>query len=441
MLEVRNGRSPIAVATILLITFLLVLGLGGTSSALVPCGLDPNFPTLGAGGVLVSDLGGEDLANGVAIRPGGSVVVAGSSFDEMMAAQYAPDGTLDPGFGTGGVVRIPTPSSVAADVALQPDGKVVLAGRAFGAVSKTSLFDIAVARLNPDGTPDASFGGGDGVVHLDLQGQQNEATAVALDSAGRIVVAGRTWIVGGNSDAVVVRLLPDGSLDASFGRRGVVVLDLRSDSDIANGLAVQADGALVVAGSFQPSVLTAWLARLRPDGARDRQFGRMGLVTPSVSGAWFDVTVQRDGRIVTAGQSALLSLATGGQAFDLTVARYLPDGTADAGFGGPGGMATVRVDPGGALHGQAFGVVVRADGTILAVGAATATNVSDMVAAALLADGTPDARFGSNGVVLHRDPGGSNGALQDVALGSDESALAAGSVGADSALARFTPCG
>ena len=86
-------------------------------------------------------------------------------------------------------------------------------------------------------------------------------------------------------------------------------------------------------------------------------------------------------------------------------------------------------------------MAVRADGTMLAVGAATATNVSDMVAAALLADGTPDDRFGSGGVVLHHDPGGSNSALQDVALRFDGSALAAGYVGADSALARFTPCG
>jgi uncharacterized delta-60 repeat protein len=440
MSTARSERSPIAVGTILLVTFLLVLGLHGTSSALVPCGLDPAF---GASGVLASDLGGDDLANGLAIRPGGSVVVAGSSFDQMMAAQYAPDGGLDPGFGTGGIVRIsrdPTLSSTASDVALQQDGKVVLAGRELGAVSRSSLFDIAVARLNPDGTRDASFGGGDGVVYLDLQRQQNEATAVALDSAGRIVVAGRSWVVGGNSDAVVVRLLPDGSLDSSFGKQGVVVLDLRSNFDIANGLAVQADGALVVAGSYRPSVLTPWLARLRPDGTRDRRFGRMGLVTPSISGAWYDVAVQRDGRIVTAGEVALFTIATGGQAFDLTVARYLQDGTADTGFGGVG-MATVRVDPSGVLHGQATGVAVHADGTILAVGAATATNVSDMVAAALLADGTPDARFGSGGVVLHHDLGGANSALQDVALRSDGLALAAGYVGANSALARFTPCG
>src|SRR6266498_1523880 len=408
----QSRRSWVAVTTILLATLVLVLAPAATSSALVPCGLDPAF---GAGGVLVSDLGGDDYANGLAVRPGGSIVVAGSSYDEMMAAQYGPDGTLDPSFGTAGVVRIshdPTLGSTASDVALQQDGKVVLAGREFGAVSGSSLFDIAVARLNPDGTRDTSFGGGDGVIYLDLQGQQDEAAAVAVDSAGRIVVAGRSWVVLGNSDAVVVRLLPDGSPDPSFANQGVVVLNLRTDFDAAYGLALQADGALLVAGSYQPSVLTPWLARLHADGTRDRRFGRKGLVIPKVSGAWYDVTVQADGRIVTAGQ--LLA--------DLAVARYLPDGKADGSFG-------------------AGGVAIHADGTILAVGAATATSVSDMAAVALLADGTPDARFGSGGVVLHHDPVGWNSALQDVALLPDGSALAAGYVGYDSALARYTPCG
>src|SRR6266511_1337244 len=372
----QSRRSWVAVTTILLATLVLVLAPAATSSALVPCSLDPAF---GAGGVLVSDLGGNDYANGLAVRPGGSIVVAGSSYDEMMAAQYGPDGTLDPSFGTAGVVRIshdPTLGSTASDVALQQDGKVVLAGREFGAVSGSSLFDIAVARLNPDGTRDTSFGGGDGVVYLDLQGQQDEAAAVAVDSAGRIVVAGRSWVVLGNSDAVVVRLLPDGSPDPSFGNQGVVVLNLRTDFDAAYGLALQADGALLVAGSYQPSVLTLWLARLHADGSF-----------------------------------------------------------------GAGGVATVKVDPSGFLHGQAMGVAIHADGTILAVGAATATSVSDMAAVALLADGTPDARFGSGGVVLHHDPVGWNSALQDVALLPDGSALAAGYVGYDSALARYTPCG
>src|SRR6266568_595533 len=178
----QSRRSWVAVTTILLATLVLVLAPAATSSALVPCGLDPAF---GAGGVLVSDLGGDDYANGLAVRPGGSIVVAGSSYDEMMAAQYGPDGTLDPSFGTAGVV------------------------------------------------------------YLDLQGQQDEAAAVAVDSAGRIVVAGRSWVVLGNSDAVVVRLPPDGSPDPSFGNQGVVVLNLRTDFDAAYGLALQADGALL----------------------------------------------------------------------------------------------------------------------------------------------------------------------------------------------------
>jgi hypothetical protein len=100
-------------------------------------------------------------------------------------------------------------------------------------------------------------------------------------------------------------------------------------------------------------------------GRSDRRFGHKGLVIPKVSGAWYDVTVQADGRIVTAGQ--LLA--------DLAVARYLPNGRADGSFGA-GSVASVKVDPSGFLRGQAMEVTIHADGTILAVGAHRALSAS-----------------------------------------------------------------
>jgi uncharacterized delta-60 repeat protein len=388
-------------------------------------------------GLLVSDLGtGDELARGVAALPGGAALAAGEAGHAMTAARYLPDGTLDPAFGGGdGIAHVshdPVYASAAYDVAVQPDGKVVLAGVAAFAASGSSGYDIAVARLNPDGTRDASFGGGDGAVYLDLQGQHDWAMAVAINGVGRIVVAGHSDPFAGNaSEAVVLRLLPDGSLDPSFGNQGVVVIDLRADQEVAYGLALQADGAILAAGAYGQlgSGGSPWLARLRADGTRDRRFGRKGVVTPSAFGSWYDVTVQPDGRIVTAGEVLL----------KLTVARYLPNGQTDASFG-TGGMTSVQVDPNGFLSGRAAAVATRADGTILAVGDATATNVSDMVAVSLLANGTPDARFGSGGVVYQHDPSGWNSSLQDVALLPDGSALAAGYLGYDWALARYTPC-
>jgi uncharacterized delta-60 repeat protein len=404
--------------------------LGPAGPALAQCGPDPAFD---GDGVLVTDLGSVDeWAHGVAALPDGAAIVVGESGRRITAARYLPDGTLDPAFGTGGVVQIfhdDVFSSGAHDVAVQPDGKLVLAGAAFAAVSGSSIYDIAVARLNPDGTRDTSFGGGDGVVYLDLQGRQDRAAAVAVDGAGRIVVAGHTQVVQGNSDAVVVRFLSDGSMDSSFGSQGVVVLNLRTDFDTAHALALQADGALLVAGSYQSQVMTPFLARLHGDGTRDRRFGRKGVVTPMGSGAWHDVTVQPDGRIVTAGELQA----------DLAVARYLPNGTADGSFGA-GGVATVEVDPTGFLLGRAGAVAVRADGGILAAGAAWTTNHSEMATVALTAGGAPDSRFGQGGVVRHQDPSGWMSGLEDVALRPDGSALAVGYLGYDWALARYTPC-
>ncbi len=430
MLGRRRSLVLIALTSALIGLFVFV---GPAGSALAQCGPDPAFDS---DGVLVSDLGTSDeVARGVAALPDGAAIVAGEA-RHMTAARYLPDGTLDPAFGGGdGIVQVshdPVFSSAADDVAVQPDGKVVLAGNAAFAVSGSSGFDIAVARLNPDGTRDASFGGGDGAVYLDLQGRHDRAAAVAVDSAGRIVVAGHSEPFEGNaSDPVVVRLLPDGSLDASFGNQGIVVLDLRADQEVAEGLALQADGAILVAGSYGQlgSGGKPWLARLRGDGTLDRRFGRKGLVLPSVGGGtWHDVTVQPDGRIVTAGEVLA----------EFTVARYLPNGKMDGSFGA-GGMTTVQVDPSGFLSSRAAAVAIHADGTILAVGAAWATNVSDMAAVALLADGTPDARFGSGGVVHQHDPVWNSG-LQDVALLPNGSALAAGYLGFDWALARYTPC-
>jgi uncharacterized delta-60 repeat protein len=427
-------RSLSLIALIAALTGLFVI-VGPAGSARAECGPDPAF---GSGGVLVSGLstGTDEVgARGVAALPDGAAIVAGGA-GVMTAARYLPDGTLDPAFGEFGdgiavVSHDPVLGSAAYDVAVQPDGKVVLAGNAFAAVPGSSSFDFAVARLNPDGTRDASFGGGDGAVYLDLQGRHDSAAAVAVDSAGRIVVAGHSESFDGtSSDAVVLRLLPDGSLDPSFGNQGIAVVGLRADRAAAEGLALQADGAILVAGFYDPgSGDNPWLARLRGDGSPDRRFGRKGLVLPSTGSIWYDVTVQPDGRIVTAGEVSL----------DLAVARYLPNGTADASFGA-GGMTTVQVDPSGLLNSQASAVVIHSDGTILAVGAASASGVSDMAAVALLADGTPDARFGSGGVVLQPDPGGFNSALQDVALLPDGSALAAGSSGSFWALARYTAC-
>ena len=117
---------------------------------------------------------------------------------------------------------------------LQPDGKILLAG--------SSGSDFAVARLLPGGSPDTSFGTG-GRTTVDF-GSSDDGSAMALQPDGKIVVAGTTGAFP-NEDTAVTRLQPNGLLDSSFGKAGKSVVDL-GHNELANGVALQSDGKIVV---------------------------------------------------------------------------------------------------------------------------------------------------------------------------------------------------
>jgi uncharacterized delta-60 repeat protein len=177
-------------------------------------------------------------------------IVALLALQVAMAAQVqARAGDLDPGFGTGG--RVVTDVSGDLDdaraVAVQPSGRIVAAGFAFG---PTGLHDFALTRYRPDGTLDPTFGTG-GKVILDFAGlgSGDEIRALAVRPGGRIVAAGTAVGEGFASDFALARFRSDGTLDPAFGTGGKVTTDFGGSSDQINGLAVQADGKLVAAGS------------------------------------------------------------------------------------------------------------------------------------------------------------------------------------------------
>src|SRR5207245_5340246 len=154
-------------------------------------------------------------------------------------ARYNADGTLDPSFGGGGrVLTNFAGRDEASALALQSDGKIVVAGFS-GAGGRQ---DFAVARYNPDGSLDPSFGSG-GRVLTDFGGD-DEAAALALQSDGKIVVTGFSFSDAGGSDIALARSNPDGTLDASFGSGGRVLTDF----GLASGLVLQSAGRIVGAG-------------------------------------------------------------------------------------------------------------------------------------------------------------------------------------------------
>ncbi|MBI5563064.1 MAG: hypothetical protein HY894_09490 [Deltaproteobacteria bacterium] len=178
------------------------------------------------------------------------IVVAGASTNgsgsasDFAVVRYNSDGTLDTSFGAGGsvVTDIRGYDDYGNSLAILSDGRIVVAGDSYGLVDR----DFAVVRYNSDGTLDASFGVG-GKVTTDVgAGDDDYAYAVGIQSDGKIVAAGPAGN-GMLSDFAVVRYNTDGTLDASFGAGGMIRTDSGS-IDFANGLAIQPDGRIVVAG-------------------------------------------------------------------------------------------------------------------------------------------------------------------------------------------------
>jgi uncharacterized delta-60 repeat protein len=239
--------------------------------------LDPSF---GDSGSVLTDLAPDvpdeytnTYGSAVAIQVDGKIVVAGDVQTDYAVwqfalglARYMPDGDLDPSFGTGGrTLDVEMGTEDAYDVALQPDGKIVAVG-----------FDIA--RYEPGGRPDRSFG-----INGKVQSNLDFIAGIVLQPDGKIVIAG--W---NNLGFRVDRYVPDGAPDQSFGRSGSVATDFgRQSIDRAEDVALQSDGKIVVAGTKEPNAGDPDFALVRytAQGRLDRGFGKVGkVVTDFTSG-------------------------------------------------------------------------------------------------------------------------------------------------------------
>lgn len=293
-------------------------------------GLDPAF---GSGGRVWTDQASaalpaletpRDAAAGnlavfaLALQPDGRIVTAGmaerGAGESFAILRHLPDGRLDRGFGSGGLVMTDlgatTDDSVSA-LALQPDGRILAAGN--------SGDRPVLVRYLPDGRLDPSFGR-EGIAFIGAG--LISAWALALGDDGRIVVAGQGGVLGGPYDIAVARYLPHGAPDPSFSGDGVVTTDLGSTGERAAAVAVGSDGAVVAAGSSGASFA---VVRYLADGRPDPAFGADGVVTagPAI-GAGQALVGEPDGRLVVAGGE----LTTTGR--QLAVARYRSDGGLEA---------------------------------------------------------------------------------------------------------------
>jgi uncharacterized delta-60 repeat protein len=351
-------------------------------------------------------------------------------------------GALDAGFGAGGTVLTDFPglqSIAVAGAALQPDDKIVIAGTTSSpgspgnglTESNEATWDLAVLRYNPDGSPDATFGTGGHVTGHFGSALYGAAEGVALQADGKILVAGyaspRYEI---RQDFALARYNPDGSLDTGFGSGGTVLTDFGGAIDKARSVAVQADGKIVVAGFAEDlsSPASIGVARYNPDGSPDATFGSAGKVTTPTAGSGVTATValKSDGRIVVVATYGHDSSDVNHDSF--IVAQYDARGNLDDGFGSHG---TVVSEP--VISNTASGLAVQADGKLVLGG----TTAAQFALRRYNAAGSPDAGFGSGGVVTEPPAGVSQDDLHPVAVQADGKVVAYTSF----ALARYNADG
>jgi uncharacterized delta-60 repeat protein len=374
--------------------------------------LDPTFD--GDGKVITHVSAGIDMIEDLAIQPDGKIVAAGVSSGDFAVARYNTDGSLDSTFGAGGIVitDFNGPSDHAYDVALQSDGKIVVVGSA----ANVSLTDFGVVRYNSDGSLDSSFGAG-GKVTTDFSNDNDSAYAVAIQSDGKIVVAGNVAI-GGLFYFGIVRYNSNGAIDAGFATGGKLH---HFPVGYAQDVAIQADGKIISAGRVTTSGDEEFaLARYNPDGSFDATFNGTGEVITDFNGLPDEceaIVIQTDGKIVAVGRARMSGPD------DFGIARYNSDGSLDTTFGTGGKVTT---DFFGAGDG-AYSVGIDANAKIIVAGYAENFGPLDSAVVRYNSDGSIDTDFGNNGKAIF-DYAASNDWANGVTLQADGKIVVAGIV-------------
>jgi len=364
--------------------------------------------------------------NSVAAQRDGKIIVAGyaevGGVDQFVLVRYNSDGSLDTTLkGSGKLTTAVGKDCHGKGVALQGDGKIVVAGYSFKAGGGQCF---TVLRYTADGSLDTSFADS-GKVTTNVGTKYASAESVTIQSDGKIVVAGDSFNASGNNDFAVVRYNANGTLDMSFNETGKATADFGAH-DYGRSVAVHGDGRIVVTGyttkSYESKKECA-LACFKANGSLDTTFNGTGEVTTNFGGdgnaEGRSVAVQTDGKIVVVGY------ATAGNIEEFALARYNADGTLDTSFGDSGQVMTDV----GISGSNATGVALQKDGKIVVVGYAvnnSGTNY-DFACVRYNTDGKVDQSFGDGGKVM-TSVGQGDGKANSVAVQSDGKIIVAGSV-------------
>src|SRR6266496_4699317 len=299
-------------------------------------------------------------------------------------------------------------------VAAQRDGKILVAGYA-----EVRNNQFALVRYNSDGSLDTSLNGS-GKLTTALGARDCHGQGVALQSDGKIVVAGYSFNAGGYCSFTVLRYGADGSLDTSFADSGKVTTNIGTKNASAESVTIQSDGKIVVAGSFNASNNDFAVVRYSVNGTLDTSFNKTGKATADFGADDFgrSVAMQGDGRIVVTGYTTKSYYSKK----HCALACFKANGSLDTSFNGTGKVTT---DFGGDGNAEGRSVAVQTDGKIVVVGYATAGNTEKFALARYNAHGTLDTSFGDSGRVM-TDVGISGSNATGVALQKDGKIVIAG---------------
>jgi uncharacterized delta-60 repeat protein len=413
-----------------------------TSSLLFaqPAGnLDPNF---GNGGKVVTSItSGQDIAHGVAIQPDGKILVAGQSTSnitgkDFVVVRYNEDGSLDNTFGNNGVATTDLQlgsDDVAYSLALQADGKIVLAGYSDNGSNK----DAALVRYNADGSLDSDFGT-NGITITNFENtQQDEIREVKIHPlTGNIVVGGSTAISSSLAKPVVARYTSNGTLDSSFNGTGIRLLWITNlDSQYVfsvEDLAVQPNGKITAVGWRDFPGLSwdsdYWACRINSDGTMDTGFSTDGVNTYNGSFNGHDrayaMLLKPDNSILMAGGGYVSTLE-----YDFTVIELNANGTT--------GTWSALADWGTLLKDIAYGIAEDNNGDIVLAGSSGNASSKSFALARMNAGASLDNTFGTNGKVTTTFGNNALNECFDLAIQVDNKIVAVGYTGNDFAIARY----
>jgi uncharacterized delta-60 repeat protein len=330
--------------------------------------LDTGF---GSGGKVITTFSGtynSVLAQDVAIQSDGKIVVFGEAWNttvsrtDFAVVRYTTTGTLDTSFDGDGLATVDIfEHDYPTKMALQGDGKIVLVGSSY-----LSFTDLALARLNPNGSLDTTFDG-DGKVRTIPTSQYDSASDMVLQADGKIVVVGVTQTTSGPPLFLMVRYNTNGSLDTTLDGDGIV-MDGRGRG---HGVALQNDGKFLIASEAEVAGNTDFsLRRYNTNGSLDTTFTEV--ITPIGAGNEKpqDIALQSNGKIILAGSSY------NGTNDDFALVRYNPDGSLDSTFG-TGGKVTTAF---GSSSDIARTIAIQANGKIV-VGGTTLGTTNDFALA------------------------------------------------------------